>query len=51
MASFVPHMSWNLHTGRLETDSAETGVARLTVHSGAVHASRLVLPLVAGGPH
>ena len=46
MASFAPNMSWNLHTGRLETESAETGVARVTVHSGAARASRLVLPIV-----
>ena len=45
-ASFAPNMSWNLHTGRLETESAETAVARVTVHSGAVQASRLVLPIV-----
>ena len=34
MASFAPNMSWNLHTGALEFDSAETAVARITVHAG-----------------
>ena len=48
MASFAPNMSRNLHTGELETESPETAVARITVHSGAAHASRLVLPIVEG---
>lgn len=46
MASFAPNMSWNLHTGRLEFDSAETGRARITVHAGGAYPSRLVLPVV-----
>ncbi len=48
MASFAPNMSRNLHTGKLETESAETAVARITVHTGAAYASRLVLPIVEG---
>ncbi|MGE0362378.1 MAG: CocE/NonD family hydrolase [Vicinamibacterales bacterium] len=45
MASFAPHMSRNLQTGRLEFDSAETTRARITVHMGGEHASRLVVPV------
>ncbi|MEZ5415812.1 MAG: CocE/NonD family hydrolase [Vicinamibacterales bacterium] len=48
MAAFAPNMSWNLHTGGLEFDSAETATARITVHAGGRHASRLVLPVAAG---
>jgi putative CocE/NonD family hydrolase len=44
MASFAPNMSWNLHTGLLESDSARTGRARITLHTGGAHASRLLLP-------
>ncbi|MGD9901948.1 MAG: CocE/NonD family hydrolase [Vicinamibacterales bacterium] len=46
MASFAPNMSRNLHTGRLEFDSAETARARITVHMGGEHASRLIVPVV-----
>jgi hypothetical protein len=46
MASFAPNMSRNLHTGRLEFDSAATDRARITVHMGGQHASRLVVPVV-----
>jgi hypothetical protein len=45
MASFAPNMSRNLHTGQLEFDAAESVPARITVHTGAAHASRLVLPV------
>jgi putative CocE/NonD family hydrolase len=45
MASFAPNMSWNLHTGALEFDSAATAVARIIVHSSAAYPSRLVLPV------
>ncbi len=45
MASFAPNMSRNLHTGRLEMDSAETARARITVHLGGPDGSRLVLPI------
>jgi putative CocE/NonD family hydrolase len=47
MASFAPNMSWNLHTGALEFDSAATATARITVHAGGEHPSRIVLPVVA----
>jgi hypothetical protein len=47
MGSFAPNMSYNLHTGRLEMDSAATERARITVHTGGEHASRLVLPVLA----
>ena len=46
MASFAPNMSWNLHTGALEFDSAETAAARIAIHAGADAASRIVLPVV-----
>lgn len=48
MAAFAPNMSWNLHTGRLEFDSAETTTARVTVHAGGRYPSRLVLPVTSG---
>ena len=48
MPSFAPHMSRNLHTGALEFDSAESRRARITVHTGGRHPSRLVLPVLDG---
>lgn len=45
MASFAPNMSWNLHTGELESDSARTARARITLHTGGAYASRLLLPV------
>jgi len=45
MASFAPNLSRNLHTGRLEFDSAATDRARITVHMGGEHASRLIVPV------
>ena len=50
MASFAPNMSRNLHTGRLEFDSAATDRARITVHMGGEHASRLIVPVMAPRP-
>lgn len=47
MASFAPNLSWNLHSGALELDSAEAATARITIHTGGGQASRLVLPVVA----
>jgi uncharacterized protein len=44
--SFMPHYGRNLHTGRLETESAEWRRATVTLHAGADHPSRLVLPVV-----
>jgi predicted acyl esterase len=46
MAAFAPNMSWNLHTGRLEFDSAATARATVTIHAGGQYASRLVLPVM-----
>jgi hypothetical protein len=46
MASFAPNLSWNLHSGDLEFDSARAVKARITLHLGGEHASRLVLPVV-----
>ncbi len=46
MAAFAPNMSWNLHTGQLEFDTATTARARITIHAGGQHPSRLVLPVV-----
>ena len=48
MASFAPNLSRNLHTGRLEMDSAETARARISVHLGGLRGSRLVLPIGPG---
>jgi hypothetical protein len=47
MASFAPNMSHNLQTGRLEFDSAEMARAKIIVHMGGQHASRLVVPVAA----
>lgn len=44
--SFMPHYGRNLHTGRLETESAEWRRATVTLHAGGEHPSRLVLPVV-----
>jgi len=46
MPSFMPWFGRNLQTGRLETESAETRSARITVHWGPGHPSRIVLPIV-----
>jgi putative CocE/NonD family hydrolase len=48
MASFAPHMSRNLNTGALEFEDAEARTARITVHTGGKHASRLILPILDG---
>jgi hypothetical protein len=48
MASFAPNLSWNLHTGELETDSAHGTRARVALHTGGAHASRLLLPVASG---
>lgn len=45
-SSFLPHFSRNLQTGELETVSARSRPARVSVHYGAPYASRLVLPVV-----
>jgi len=44
--SFAPHYGVNLHTGELETRSAEWRTATLRVVTGGAHPSRIVLPVV-----
>ena len=46
MTSFMPHMSRNLHSGQLETESAALRTARITIHFGGKHPSRIVVPVV-----
>ncbi|MGQ0766486.1 MAG: CocE/NonD family hydrolase [Gemmatimonadota bacterium] len=46
MTSFAPHMSRNLHTGLLETESAETRTATLTILMGGRWPSRIELPVL-----
>ena len=45
MASFMPHMSRNLHTGLLEMVSDKGVSARVTVHHAPGAASRIILPV------
>jgi len=47
--AFVPHFSRNLHTGALETESAELRTARITIHHESRYPSRIVLPVVKDG--
>jgi hypothetical protein len=47
MTTFFPHFSRNLHTGMLESTSAESRVARVTIHHGPRYRSILILPLLA----
>lgn len=47
MAAFAPNLSWNLHSGANELESAAAVTARITVHSGGAQPSRLVLPVTA----
>ena len=42
---FFPHFSRNLHTGKLETESAEPRPATITILHDASHPSRLILPV------
>jgi hypothetical protein len=44
--AFFPHFSRNLQTGALETVSAASRPARISVHHSARYPSRLVLPVV-----
>jgi uncharacterized protein len=44
--AFFPHFSRNLQTGELETTSAASRPATLTIHHDRAHASRIVLPVV-----
>jgi putative CocE/NonD family hydrolase len=43
---FSPHFSRNLHSGERETTSADMRKARITIHHGSDHPSRLVLPVL-----
>ncbi|MGH9815977.1 MAG: CocE/NonD family hydrolase [Candidatus Acidiferrales bacterium] len=45
-ASFFPGFSRNLHTGKLETVSAEMRPATIRIHHGQEHPSRLLLPVI-----
>jgi putative CocE/NonD family hydrolase len=45
-ATFLPHLGPNLHTGDLETASAQTRTARITIHHDREHPSRIVLPVL-----
>jgi len=45
MASFMPHMSRNLHTGLLEMVSDQSVTAKVTVHHSSAHPSRIVFPV------
>jgi hypothetical protein len=44
--SFLPHFSRNLHTGKLETESADLRPARVRVHHDREHPSRLTLSVI-----
>ena len=45
-ASFDPHLSRNLQTGRSEVDSSASHVAEISIHQGGDRASKLLLPLL-----
>lgn len=45
-ASFAPHFSTNLQTGELETVSATSTPATITIHHDAEYPSRLLLPVL-----
>lgn len=44
--SFFPHLSRNLQTGELETESKRMRAAEITIHHDREHSSRLVLPVM-----
>jgi uncharacterized protein len=44
-ASFAPHFSRNLQTGESEHYASESRPARITIHHGAGHPSRILLPV------
>jgi hypothetical protein len=46
MTSFVPDFSHNLHTGELESTSADSRVAHVTVYHDDLRQARLILPVV-----
>jgi predicted acyl esterase len=41
----MPHYGRNLHTGELETTASAGRMARVRLHTGGEHPSRLVLPI------
>ncbi|MBI1750332.1 MAG: CocE/NonD family hydrolase [Acidobacteria bacterium] len=45
-AAFFPHFSRNLHTGKLEMESAEMHKATIRIHHDRKNASRIVLPVI-----
>ena len=45
-ASFFSNFSRNLQTGELETVSAKTRKARVSIHTGKAHPSQIILPIV-----
>ena len=45
-AAFSPHFSRNLHSGELETTSANLRKAEVSIHHDARHPSRITLPVV-----
>jgi hypothetical protein len=47
MTSFAPDFSHNLHSGQLESTSAESRIAHVTVFHDDVHRARLILPVLA----
>lgn len=49
-ASFAPHFSTNLQTGELETVSAASRPATITIRHDAEHPSRLLVPVLAPQP-
>jgi len=46
MSTFMPHFSMNPQTGALESVSAETAKARVTIRHDAANPSRIVLPVM-----
>jgi putative CocE/NonD family hydrolase len=45
-ATFDPHLSRNLQTGRSEIDSSATRIAAISIHQGGKRASWLLLPVL-----
>jgi len=45
-AAFFPHFSRNLHTGKLEMESAELRKATIRIHHDKKYPSRIVLPVI-----
>ena len=50
MSSFMPHYSLNPQTGELESTSAATQKARVTIRHDAAHPSRVILPVMRDAP-